>query len=200
MEAARTFETLMSPITTLHDVTTQKTLTQIFTLKMDAARSSEKLVSYHIATRCQNPEVRDLNLHHRENLKSLSIFFFCSDRVLKNFFGLLLSLCTMWRTFVNRFLWNITEFWRVIMEMSLSLIESNVLYKGKYADFFDSPKEKIFLILQNDTEQMLSEICLAAFTVQAECKLPGHPIAYESNHHQHNSCKQLSVVPDSARQ
>jgi hypothetical protein len=64
MEAARTFETLMSPITTLHDVTTQKTLTQIFTLKMDAARSSEKLVSYH------NPEDLDLNLHRREKFNS----------------------------------------------------------------------------------------------------------------------------------
>jgi hypothetical protein len=32
--------------------------------------SSERLVLYHIATRCHNPEDRNLNLHRRENLKS----------------------------------------------------------------------------------------------------------------------------------
>jgi hypothetical protein len=32
--------------------------------------SSERLVSYRIATRCHNPEDRNLNLHRRENLKS----------------------------------------------------------------------------------------------------------------------------------
>jgi hypothetical protein len=33
-------------------------------------RSSEKSVSYHITTRCHNPEDHDLNLYRHENLKS----------------------------------------------------------------------------------------------------------------------------------
>jgi hypothetical protein len=37
---------------------------------MEAARSSETLVSYHITTWRHNPEDLDLNLHRRENLKS----------------------------------------------------------------------------------------------------------------------------------
>jgi hypothetical protein len=37
---------------------------------MEAARSSETLVSYHINTRRQNPEDLDLNFICRENLKS----------------------------------------------------------------------------------------------------------------------------------
>jgi hypothetical protein len=31
---------------------------------------SERLATYHIPTRCHNPEDLDLNLHRRENLKS----------------------------------------------------------------------------------------------------------------------------------
>jgi hypothetical protein len=41
----------------------------IFTLKMEAARSSERLVSYH-TTRRHNPEDSDSNLHRRENFLS----------------------------------------------------------------------------------------------------------------------------------
>jgi len=37
---------------------------------MEAARSSETLVYYRNTTRGQNSEDPDLNLHHRENLKS----------------------------------------------------------------------------------------------------------------------------------
>jgi hypothetical protein len=41
-----------------------------FILKMEAAMSSEMMVSYHIISRCQYAEDQDLNLHSRENLKS----------------------------------------------------------------------------------------------------------------------------------
>jgi len=38
-------------------------------LMLETASSSETSVYYHITTRCQNPEDRDLNLHSRENFK-----------------------------------------------------------------------------------------------------------------------------------
>jgi len=37
---------------------------------MEAARSSEMFVSYHITTQHHNPEEHDLNLHHCKNLMS----------------------------------------------------------------------------------------------------------------------------------
>jgi hypothetical protein len=44
---------------------------QVRALRSVAAGSSDtRVVSYHITTRCHNPEDLDLNLHRRENLKS----------------------------------------------------------------------------------------------------------------------------------
>jgi hypothetical protein len=39
-----------------HDVTNQKNMTSIFTLKMEAARIFEIVTSYHITTRCHEPK------------------------------------------------------------------------------------------------------------------------------------------------
>jgi hypothetical protein len=51
------------PTMTLHGVTAQNTWTWIFTLKMEAARNSETLLSYRNTTWRQNQENLDLNLH-----------------------------------------------------------------------------------------------------------------------------------------
>jgi len=40
-----------------------------FTLKVEAARSSEMLISYHITRKNHNPEDYDLNIHSYENPK-----------------------------------------------------------------------------------------------------------------------------------
>jgi hypothetical protein len=43
---------------------------EVFTLKMEAACSSDKFLSYHNTTRRHNPEDFDLDLHRRVNLIS----------------------------------------------------------------------------------------------------------------------------------
>jgi hypothetical protein len=40
-------------------------------MKMEAARFSEMLLSYHNITRCHNPEELDLNVHRLGNLKTV---------------------------------------------------------------------------------------------------------------------------------
>jgi len=43
-----------------------------FTLKLEAAKFSKPLVCNHITAWYHNPEDHDLNLHHCENLKSVT--------------------------------------------------------------------------------------------------------------------------------
>jgi hypothetical protein len=42
----------------------------MFTLMMEAARTSETLVNFYQTTWCYNPEDSHLHIHRRENLKS----------------------------------------------------------------------------------------------------------------------------------
>jgi hypothetical protein len=59
-------------------------------LKMEAIRSSETLLSCHITTRRHKPEDPDLNLHHRENLKSRTVKY-TSHLVFKEFYMIAIS-------------------------------------------------------------------------------------------------------------
>jgi hypothetical protein len=49
--------------------------TSTSTLKMEAARSSETLLSNHHTTRHNNPANLEFYLHRRENLKSIAFVF-----------------------------------------------------------------------------------------------------------------------------
>jgi hypothetical protein len=50
-------------------------------VNIQAARSSKMSVSYHLTTRRHNPEDRDLNLHHRENLASGNLLTYLNPTV-----------------------------------------------------------------------------------------------------------------------
>jgi len=49
-----------------------------FTLKMEAAMSSETFVSYHKDTRSHNPENRHLDVHIHEKLKPANTYQVCT--------------------------------------------------------------------------------------------------------------------------
>jgi hypothetical protein len=53
------------------------------TLKMDTADSSESLVIFYKSIRSHTPEDRNLNVHHRANLKSHNINPSCHERILR---------------------------------------------------------------------------------------------------------------------
>jgi hypothetical protein len=54
---------------------------------MEAARSSETLVSYHITTRRHNPEDYDLNLHRRDKVKVKLSLCLTKHRAMKTYWG-----------------------------------------------------------------------------------------------------------------
>jgi hypothetical protein len=74
------------PTTTLYVVIIQKNWTWIFTLKMEAACSSETFVSIHHITRRNNTEGHKLYLHHRENLRLLINLSFFIPALRRQFF------------------------------------------------------------------------------------------------------------------
>jgi hypothetical protein len=74
-------------------------------------------------------------------------------------------------------------------------IESCILYRKVHKNSVDSPKLHMLFLLENGTEELLIETRLATFIVVSGCKLLVP--RYESNYHQHNSCRQLPIGLDS---
>jgi len=67
------------------------------TLKTEAARTSETLVSYHNTTQSHKPEVLDMEHHRRKGLKTLILLLlFPNIWTLFTFWSDLLSISKLW--------------------------------------------------------------------------------------------------------